>query len=103
MAITQLEGFNVRAPRPEELPAIVPWFAASQLGVTQCMIRAAFSRPGEVPLGAYIVRASDGGKVGQLTIFVRPDCRRHGIGRFLMMHLYQVAAGNNAEHLVLAE
>jgi GNAT superfamily N-acetyltransferase len=103
MSITQLEGFNVRPPRPEELPAITPWFEGSQLGVGQSMIRAAFSRPGEVPLGAYVVRPTAGGRVGQFTIFVRPDCRRHGIGRFLMMHLYQVAMGNNAEQLVLTE
>lgn len=103
MPITQLEGFDVRAPRPEELPAITPWFAGSQLGVAQGMIRAAFSRPGDVPLGAYLVRATAGGRVGQFTLFVRPDCRRHGIGRFLVRHLYQLALANKADNLVLAE
>src|SRR5262245_32565972 len=102
MPITQLEGFNVRAPRPEEMPAITPWFSGSQLGGSQGMIRAAFGRPGDVPLGAYLVRPTGvGGRIGQFTIFVRPDCRRHGIGSFLMRHLYQLALTNQAEQLVL--
>jgi GNAT superfamily N-acetyltransferase len=104
MPITQLEGFNVRTPRPEEMPAVAAWFAASQLGAEQCIVRAAFSRPGEVPLGAVIVRPSEAdARVGQFTLFVRPDCRRHGIGRFLVRHLYQLALANNAGHLALAE
>jgi GNAT superfamily N-acetyltransferase len=102
MAIT-LQGFDVRRPRADELPLIEPWFAGSQLGWSESLVQAAFGQPGDVPLGAVIVRPSRGGTVGQFTIYVRPDCRRRGIGRHLMGHLYQLALANKAEHLVLTE
>ena len=102
MSIT-LQGFDVRRPRPEELPVIESWFAYSQIGWAHCLVQAAFGQPGDVPLGAVIVRATQNGKVGQFTIFVRPDCRRRGVGRQLMRRLYQLAETNNAEHLVLTE
>jgi GNAT superfamily N-acetyltransferase len=103
MAPTRIEGYTIRQPTGQELPVITRWFASSSLGVSQCMVQAAFSRPGDVPLGAYVVRASNQGRVGQFTVYVRPECRRRGIGRSLLKHLYQLALSNNAEHLIFSE
>jgi hypothetical protein len=80
-----------------------PWFGESILGWRQCMIRGAFSEPGNMPLGGFIVRPALGGNVGQFTLFVRPECRQHGVGRQLMLWLYRLALSNNAQHLVMSE
>lgn len=95
--------FTIRPPAEPELPVFQPWFGDSILGWRQCMIRGAFSDPGDVPLGGFIVLPALGGSVGQFTVFVRPDCRRRGVGRQLMLWLYRLALSNNAQHLVASE
>jgi GNAT superfamily N-acetyltransferase len=103
MSQTTITSYTIRPPSRLELPAITPWFASSSLGLSQCMLQAAFGQPGDVPLGAYIARASNDGRVGQFTLFVRPECRRRGIGRSLLKHLCQLALAGNAQQLILSE
>jgi GNAT superfamily N-acetyltransferase len=101
----RLDGFQVRAPRPEERTPLLAFFPNNPLGSQDIHCLGAFGQPGDVPLGATIVRASRGraGSIGQFLIFVRPECRRRKIGKMLMRHLYALARANNAKQLLLAE
>jgi hypothetical protein len=105
LTLTLLQGFVVRPPKPSEISSLLGFFNPSPLGTQNLTLLGAFGQPGDVPLGAVAVRpvTRAGLSVGHFVIFVRIDCRRRGIGRMLMRHLYQFAANNRADRLALAE
>jgi GNAT superfamily N-acetyltransferase len=105
LKLSAIKGFVVRPPTPHETASLLDFFPTSPLGNENLSLLGAFGQPGDVPLGALIVRpASRGGtNVGHFQVFVRPDARRRGIGSTLMTHLYQLASRNFAARLVLAE
>jgi ribosomal protein S18 acetylase RimI-like enzyme len=100
-----LRGFVVRSPKPSEIPTLLGFCTPCPFGTQNVTPLGAFGQPGDVPLGAVVVRAVTraGQSVGHFVLSVRIDCRRRGVGRMLMTHLYQLAAENRADRLVLAE
>jgi GNAT superfamily N-acetyltransferase len=100
-----LQGFQVRSGRPHEAPALLAFFPNNPLGQKNLLLLGAFGQPGDVPLGAAIIRASRRGNLnlGHFLIWVRPECRRRQIGARLMSHLFQLAIKNDADQLTLAE
>jgi GNAT superfamily N-acetyltransferase len=100
---TPLAGFVVHAPAPEQWPEIWERFERADLGREKCQALGAYSVPGEILLGAAIVRPTRGGKAGHFRLIVRKDVRRQRIGTEMMRHLYQLALTNDAEKLILAD
>ncbi|HWB54619.1 MAG TPA: GNAT family N-acetyltransferase [Tepidisphaeraceae bacterium] len=101
----RLQGFAVRRPRAEEVPFVAAFFPGNPLGTQNIIYLGAFGQPGDVPLGAVVVRAFEGAhkKIGEFLIFVRADCRRRKIGTMLMRHLYSLAIANHADQMILAD
>jgi GNAT superfamily N-acetyltransferase len=105
MLSPRLDGFHVRTPRPHEAATLLSFFTGEPLGSEKVLVLGAFAQPGDVPLGAAIVRPSHRGgvNVGHFFLFVRPEFRRQGIGARLMNHLYGMALANHAQWLILGE
>jgi GNAT superfamily N-acetyltransferase len=100
-----LAGFQVRRSKPHEIAGLQAFFPGDPLGNKDILYLGAFGQPGDVPLGAAIVRPSRRGsvKTGHFLIFVRPECRRQKIGSTLVRHLYSLALSNHADLLIFSE
>jgi GNAT superfamily N-acetyltransferase len=101
----QIQGYQLRIAQPAEIPSLLALFPNNPLGQQNILAIGAFSQPGNVPLGAAIVRPSRRGTLahGHFILIVQPPYRRQKIGTRLMDAVYRLALENRADGLTLAE
>jgi GNAT superfamily N-acetyltransferase len=101
----QIQGYQLRIAQPPEIPSLLALFPSNPLGEQSILAIGAFGQPGDVPLGAAIVRPSRRANLahGHFVLVVHPPFRRQKIGTRLVNAVYQLALRNKAEVLTLAE
>lgn len=105
MGKTTLTGFRIRPPEPSELAPVDELLKTPVFQGKGVYRLAAYAEPGELLVGAVAVKVGGGGDSGiaHFDLEIAGFARRSGVGRQLILRLFEVALSNNCCRLVCSK